>query len=80
MFKEEDAPRYVPGFIVVVVTSILALLLSLVYRFLCIYSNKKRDRAGTEESFDGAYEDDLTDRTVSFPKLPLIPTARLTRG
>lgn len=65
MFKEQDAPRYVPGFIVVVVTAILALLLALVYRFLCVYSNKKRDRQGTEESFENAYEDDLTDKTVS---------------
>lgn len=65
VFKEKDAPRYAPGFIVVVVTAILALLLALVYRFLCVYSNKKRDKQGTEESFDNAYEDDFTDKTVS---------------
>ncbi|SPO01642.1 related to allantoate permease [Cephalotrichum gorgonifer] len=63
VFKPEDRPRYAPGFIVVVVTSIIAALLALLYRFLCIYSNKKRDKEGTEESFDNAYDDDLTDRT-----------------
>lgn len=79
MFKEEDAPRYVPGFIVVVVTAILALLLALVYRFLCIYSNKKRDKQGTEESFENAYEDDLTDRTVGFSAIILDTYRRLTK-
>lgn len=48
-----------------VVTSIVALLLALVYRLLCIWSNRRRDEEGTEESFDYAYDDDLTDRTVS---------------
>lgn len=64
MFTPDDAPRYPKGFIVVVVASIVALLLSLVYRFLCIWSNKRRDKEGTEESFDHAYDDDLTDKTV----------------
>lgn len=67
MFESEDAPRYPKGFIVVVVASIVALLLALVYRFLCIGSNRRRDEEGTEESFDHAYDDDLTDKTVSFP-------------
>lgn len=60
-----------PGFIVVVVTSIVAGLLAIVYRFLCVYSNKKRD-AENEESFDNAYDDDLTDKTVSAPVLLLL--------
>lgn len=63
-FKKEDAPRYVPGFIVVVVTSIIAALLALVYRVMCMWTNKRRDKAGIMEGFDHAYEDDLTDKKV----------------
>lgn len=59
LFTEEDVPRYEPGFTTVVVTSIASVLLSF-YRFLCMYSNKKRDKEGTEENFDNAYEDDFT--------------------
>lgn len=69
LFAEKDAPRYGPGFTAVVVTSIASVLLSFVYRFLCVYSNKKRDREGTEENFDNAYEDDFTDRTVQLPRV-----------
>ncbi|KAF5588522.1 cutinase transcription factor 1 beta [Fusarium pseudoanthophilum] len=61
-FKKGDAPRFEPGFIVVVVTSIIAGLLALVYRGLCMWSNSKRDKSGTTEGFDHAYEDDLTDK------------------
>ncbi|VTT69226.1 unnamed protein product [Fusarium fujikuroi] len=64
-FKKGDAPRFEPGFIVVVVTSIIAGLLALVYRGLCMWSNSKRDKAGTTEGFDHAYEDDLTDKKAS---------------
>lgn len=64
-FKKEDAPRYVPGFIVVVVTAIVAALLAIAYRFMCMWTNKKRDKAGIMEGFDHAYEDGLTDKKVS---------------
>jgi hypothetical protein len=64
-FKNEDAPRYQPGFIVVVVTSIVAALLILVYRYVCVWYNRKRDETGTLEGFDNAYDDDLTDMKVS---------------
>lgn len=63
IFKPEDAPRYAPGFIAVVVTSAVAAVLSMVYRFICISENKRRDNAGTAEAYDHAYEDDLTDKT-----------------
>ncbi|KAF5260504.1 hypothetical protein FOXYS1_8837 [Fusarium oxysporum] len=63
-FKKGDAPRFEPGFIVVVVTSIIAGLLALVYRVLCMWSNSKRDKSGTTEGFDHAYEDDLTDKKI----------------
>ncbi|KAB5529060.1 major facilitator superfamily domain-containing protein [Coniochaeta sp. 2T2.1] len=61
VMKKQDAPRYVPGFIVVVVTSIAAGLLVLVYRLVCVLHNRKRDKSGIMEGFDHAYEDDLTD-------------------
>ncbi|CAI4212739.1 unnamed protein product [Parascedosporium putredinis] len=60
-YAPADAPRYAPGFIVVVVTSIVAGILAGVYRILCVMTNKSRDKAGTMEAFDNAYEDDLTD-------------------
>lgn len=64
VYEEKDAPRYVPGFIVVIVTSFVSAVLVLVYRFVCDRDNKRRDAAGTMEAFDNAYQDDLTDITV----------------
>lgn len=64
LFKPEDAPRYAPGFIAVAITSAVAAVLALVYRMVCVWENKKRDKAGTAEAFEHAYEDDLTDRKV----------------
>lgn len=63
-FKSDDAPRYQEGFIVVVVTAIAAGILVLVYRGLCMWMNRKRDRTGVMEGFEHAYEDDLTDVKV----------------
>ncbi|KAJ4130493.1 hypothetical protein NW754_009546 [Fusarium falciforme] len=65
VFKKEDAPRYTSGFIVVVVTALAAAVLAIVYRFLCVWSNRKRDAAGVMEGFDHAYDDDLTDKKAS---------------
>ncbi|CAI6341514.1 unnamed protein product [Periconia digitata] len=62
LFKPEDAPVYAPGFIAVLITAIIAALLSVVYRYVCIWDNRKRDRTGTMEGFENAYDDDLTDR------------------
>ena len=45
-------------------TSIVALLLAVLYRFVCVWENKRRDKIGAE-AFDHAYEDDLTDLKVS---------------
>lgn len=64
-FRSEDAPVYAPGLAGVVGTSIAVVALSMLYRFLCIRDNRKRDETGTLEAFDHAYEDDLTDKTVS---------------
>ncbi|KAK3311943.1 major facilitator superfamily domain-containing protein [Apodospora peruviana] len=61
VFKAEEAPRYASGFIIVVITSIVSGVLIIVYRLLCVWSNKKRDKAGIMEGFEHAYEDDLTD-------------------
>ncbi|KAJ3956003.1 hypothetical protein N0V92_007475 [Colletotrichum tropicale] len=61
VFRKQDAPEYAFGFIVVVITSLAAGILCLVYRFHCVWQNKRRDRGGTMEGFDHAYDDDLTD-------------------
>jgi hypothetical protein len=63
LFKPADAPVYAPGFVAVLITSIAAALLIIVYRFVCIWENKRRDKTGTMEGFEHAYEDDLTDKT-----------------
>jgi hypothetical protein len=62
LFKPEDHRVYAPGFIAVLITSIAAAALIIVYRYVCVWENKKRDRTGTLEAFEHAYEDDLTDR------------------
>ncbi|PLB51437.1 MFS general substrate transporter [Aspergillus steynii IBT 23096] len=62
VFEDKDAPRYVPGFIVVIVTSITAGLLVLIYRYICVWDNRRRDKQGAE-GFGNAYQDDLTDLT-----------------
>ncbi|KMP05466.1 hypothetical protein DIZ76_015750 [Coccidioides immitis] len=62
IFFERDAPRYVSGFVIVVVTSFVAAALVLVYRFVCIWDNRRRDKAGIAEGFENAYQDDFTDK------------------
>lgn len=62
VFRSQDAPGYVPGFIVVVITSIVAAGLGLVYRFVCVVENRKRDEMGIMEGFDDAFNDDSTDK------------------
>ncbi|EXJ74667.1 uncharacterized protein A1O5_01360 [Cladophialophora psammophila CBS 110553] len=62
LFKPGDAPVYAPGFIAVIITSAVAAGLSIVYRLICVWENRKRDKAGTMEAFEHAYEDDLTDK------------------
>lgn len=62
LFKPKDAPVYAPGFIAVLITSIVAAILAIVYRYVCIWDNRKRDKTGTMEGFEHAYEDDLTDK------------------
>jgi hypothetical protein len=64
VFRAQDAPRYTLGFIVVVVTAIIAGIIVLVYRFVCAHENRRRDASGTSEAFEHAYEDDLTDKKV----------------
>ena len=61
LFKPKDAPVYAPGFIAVLITSILAAVLAIVYRYVCILENKRRDST-SEEGFENAFEDDLTDK------------------
>lgn len=65
MFKQKDAPAYAPGFTIVVITSIIAGVLAVVYRYVCVWENNRRDKKGEAEAYDHAYEDDLTDLKVS---------------
>lgn len=65
LFKPVDAPRYVPGFVAVVITAIVAAGFVAAYRVVCILDNRKRDKSGIMEGFEHAYEDDLTDLKVS---------------
>jgi len=62
VFKTSDAPAYTPGFITTCITSIAAAVLIGVYRLVCMWDNKRRDKSGIMEAFDHAYEDDITDR------------------
>ena len=43
-----------------------------------MWENKKRDRTGTLEAFENAYEDDLTDRKVRTCIQALIAIIQLT--
>jgi hypothetical protein len=61
LFKLEDAPNYAPGFIAVLATSATAAILAVIYRFICIWENRRRDKTGHMEGFDNAFKDDLTD-------------------
>jgi hypothetical protein len=70
LFKPEDAPVYAPGFIAVLITSIISAILSIVYRYVAIYQNRKRDESGTLEAFEHAFEDDKTDMKVSVKYFP----------
>jgi hypothetical protein len=52
------------------ITSIVAAVLAIVYRYVCLWENARRDKLGAE-AYDHAYEDDLTDIKVCFLPLPL---------
>ncbi|KAG6035720.1 hypothetical protein E4U41_005948 [Claviceps citrina] len=62
-FRKQDAPRYAPGFVVVVISAVAAGLLAVLYRYVCVWDNRRRDEAGIPEAFDHAFDDDLTDVT-----------------
>lgn len=64
LFRTQDAPDYAPGFIATLATALAAGVLALVYRYVCIWENRRRDNAGIAESYDHAYEDDMTDLKV----------------
>jgi hypothetical protein len=51
----------------VVITALIAAFFVLVYRLLCALENRRRDKTGTVEAFEHAYEDDLTDKKVRTP-------------
>ncbi|KAI4602630.1 hypothetical protein KJ359_007847 [Pestalotiopsis sp. 9143b] len=62
VFKAGEAPHYTTGWITTVATSAAAIVLALVYRFVCAWENRRRDKSGEMEAFEHAYEDDLTDK------------------
>lgn len=62
LFKTNDAPVYATAFAVTVAGLAAAVVLSVAYFFVCRFENAKRDRSGTTEAFEHAYNDDLTDR------------------
>ncbi|PGG96397.1 hypothetical protein AJ80_09833 [Polytolypa hystricis UAMH7299] len=64
LFKPEDAPTYAPGFIAVLITSIVTVILAIVYRYYAMWENQKRDKSGTVEAFENAFLDDSTDRKL----------------
>lgn len=43
----------------------MSAVLVILYRYVCIWENKRRDRSGIAEGYGNAYQDDLTDKTVS---------------
>lgn len=62
IFYENEAPYYNTGWITTVVSLIVTILLTIVYRYVCVWDNRQRDKTGSE-AFDHAYEDDFTDKT-----------------
>ena len=64
LFHAEDAPVYAPGFTAVVITSSIAAILAIVYRYVSMWENNRRDKSGISESYEHAYDDDLTDIKV----------------
>ncbi|KZM21647.1 transmembrane transport [Ascochyta rabiei] len=66
LFKPEDAPAYGPGFVPVLATAVAAAALATVYRYVCIWENRRRDKSGTMEGFDNGYNGDLTDINPRF--------------
>ncbi|KAI1861478.1 hypothetical protein JX265_009445 [Neoarthrinium moseri] len=62
VFKAEEAPHYTTGWITTIATSAVAVVLTFVYRCLCAWENRRRDKTGEMEAFQHAYNDDLTDK------------------
>lgn len=63
LFYESEAPTYNTGWTAVVTTLVLTIVLIIVYRYVCVWDNARRDRSGVMEGFDHAFEDDHTDVT-----------------
>ena len=60
---QESAPKYASGFLITTVTSIVAAVLALIYRYVCVWENKRRDKKyGTGED-EQAIQDGFKDQT-----------------
>ncbi|KAI8664700.1 hypothetical protein LRP88_04330 [Fusarium phalaenopsidis] len=62
-FLQSEIPRYTTGWTTITACLACAIVMGLLYRLICQRANNKRDMAGVVESFDHAYEDELTDVT-----------------
>ncbi|PPJ56060.1 hypothetical protein CBER1_02125 [Cercospora berteroae] len=61
-FLESEAPYYTTGWNIMIVTLVISICSIVAYRFVCIWTNKRRDASGSAEGFDNAYQDNLTDK------------------
>ncbi|PKS08382.1 hypothetical protein jhhlp_005326 [Lomentospora prolificans] len=62
LFAQKDSPTFYPGWTAVMSCCCVAIVLTAVYRQYCVWENNKRDRSGTAEGFEHAFEDDVTDK------------------
>lgn len=62
MFMQAESPLYSTGWTVTTVMTAACAITAVLYRYVCKMENARRDKGGTEEGFEHAYEDDLTDR------------------
>lgn len=58
-------------------TTVVTAALSVVYRYLSIWENNKRDKSGTLEGYEHAYDDDLTDTKVCLDREPIVDDCAL---
>ncbi|KAJ4116064.1 hypothetical protein NW760_009017 [Fusarium oxysporum] len=61
-FLKSEIPMYNTGWAFIISMQSVSIMLALLYRFFVTRENEKRDAAGFSESFDHAFEDDLTDK------------------
>lgn len=63
LFKQAEAPVFANGWTAVLACICGSTGLALIYRQICVWENRKRDKTGVAEAFDHAFEDDFTDKS-----------------